>query len=71
MCVCVCVLNEFWELPSLYDSCNWPEDSCYYTLQQGNTVCESVCACVCLSFQGNMVMYLLLVSPCELNDKEN
>ena len=43
--VCVCVLNEFWELSSLYDSCNWPEDSCYYTLQQGNGV-GNVCVCV-------------------------
>ena len=50
-CVCVCVVNEFWELSSLYDSCNWPEDSCYYTLQQGNTVCEWASVCVMAVFR--------------------
>lgn len=39
----MCVVNEFGELSSLYDSCNWPEDSCYYTSQQGNAGCEWVC----------------------------
>lgn len=49
-CLCVCVhgLNEFGELSALYDSCNWPEDSCYYTLQQGNSTCSgSLSASVC------------------------
>lgn len=41
-CTRVCVVNEFGELSPLYDSCNWPGDSCYYTLQQGDTVCEEV-----------------------------
>lgn len=42
MRVTMCVVNEFWELSSLYDSCNWPKDSCYYILQQGNTPCKCV-----------------------------